>query len=517
MNPRLSGFPATSDRRLRCGLAITGCALAGWAVGGPIGCSLAVLAALILTLVPWWGQPAWSWAVLRLRLGRVADTAWAEPITVANNRAGGGVRIQDGVAVTAVHVLGRAHAATVATGSVNVTTDNVVDVAALLPLLHHALGLTLESLSVVSVGARRATAGDYPRVYDTEIGTPPYAGRRDTWLVLRLRVIDNTAALRWRSTLGATAVAVAQQVAGSLRCDGLRTRVATAGDLVELDRRLSGAALQAGAERWRALRSDGGWVTSYTYAAGRPTAHLLAQAWTLPADRVLQNITVFPDGTGTVTVTLQTAQPAPTPPAVVLRRLHGEQAAALAGGLCAPRPRVRGLAPQRLPVKLPVALGPSGVLIGKLANGDRLMVPLTDSGELSRVFIAAEDPIVKRIIIRTVGAGERVCVHTVDPERWAGVRMPELTVAGEARPAPRTTVSVVDGTVAPSPRPATVITVAPPDTPPPPPDAVEVCIEQIGETTVRVTAGGRSWVAAVEMFRAENRYCSPEALAPVAR
>lgn len=511
---RLTGFSPSSNRRLLSAVTIALCGLIGWAPGGLIGVAVAAPVAVLLVSVPWWGQPAWSWAVLWLRLR--SQTRWTEPITVANNRAGGGVRIHNGVAVVAVHLLGRAHAATVATGSVNVETDNVVDVAALLPMLRHPLGLVLESLSVVGIGARRGTVGDYPRVYDTEIGTPPYAGRRDTWLLLRMRVIDNTAALRWRTTLGATAVAVAQQIAGSLRSEGLRTRVATAGDLLELDRRIGGAALPAGdSRRWKALRTEGGWATTYAYPPRKITAALLAQAWTLPVDRVIANVTVLPDGTCTATVTLQTPQPAPTPPAVVLRRLNGEQAAAVEAGLCGPRPRLRGLRPGPLPARLPVEIGPSGVLIGRLAGGDRLMLPLTDSGEPSRVFIAAEDHIAKRIIIRVAGAGERVCVHTRDRERWAGVRMPEVTLVDESRPTPRTTVSVVDGPIAPSPRPATVITVAPPGTPPPPSDAVEVCIEQVDRTTVRVVAGGTSWLAAVELFRAENRYCGPESPAPV--
>lgn len=84
------------------------------------------------------------------------------------------------------------------------------------------------------------------------------------------------------------------------------------------------------------------------------------------------------------------------------------------------------------------------MLIGKLSNGDRLMIPVTDAGELSRVFVAADDTIAKRIVIRVVGAGERVCVHTRDQERWASVRMPQLSIVGTPRPAPRTTVGVVE-------------------------------------------------------------------------
>ena len=508
---RLTGFSASSNRRLICGLAVAVCGVLGWALGGLIGVAVTVAQAALLVLVPWWGQPAWSWAALRLQ--RRSAPTWADPITVANNRAGGGVRVESGVAVVGIHLLGRSHAATVATGSVNVQTDNVVDVSALLPMLRHPLDLVLDSMSVVSIGARRATTGDYPRVYDTEIGTPPYAGQRETWLVLRLRVVDNAAALRWRTTLGATAVAVAQRIAGSLRCEGLRARVATASDLIELDRRLGRSWLHSRTERWTALRTEGGWATTYAYPAHEISSQVLAQIWTLPVDEVIQNITIYPDGTCTATVTVQTPQPAPTPPAVVLRRLNGEQAAAMEANMCAPRPQLRGLRRGPMPASLPVEIGPSGVLIGKLANGDRLMMPLTDCGELSRVFIAAEDLIAKRLVIRAVGAGERVCVHTRDQDRWASIRMPEITVVSESRPTPRSMVSVVDGPIIPSPRPATVITVASPGTPPPPPDSVEVSIAQIDRTGVRVVAGGKSWLATVELFRAENRYCSQEALA----
>ncbi|MGD9622200.1 MAG: type VII secretion protein EccE [Mycolicibacterium sp.] len=507
---QLRGFAPESNRRLLCALTVLVCAMIGWALGGYIGAGVAAVLAAVVVYVPWWGQPAWSW--LRLwRRGRL-PIDWPEPITVANNRSGGGVRIHQGVAVVAVQLLGKPHTATVITGSVSVETDNVVNVVDLAPLLHQTLGLELDSISVVSVGARRGTTGDFPRVYDTEIGTSSYAGRRETWLILRVPVIENTEALRWRTTLGSTAIALAQRVAGSLRCEGLRARVATANDLVELDRRLGAAALAPAARHWKALRCDGGWMTTYAYPPEAITSAVLAQAWTLQADEVIQNVTVFSDGTCTATVTVRTPQPAPTPPAVVLRRLDGEQAAAAAANMCGPRPHLAGIGRGPLPKSLWVEIGPSGVLIGKLTNGDRLLMPVTDAGELSRIFIAAEDPIAKRIVIRAAGAGERVCVHSADKARWASVRMPEVAVVGDSRPAPRTTVSVVDGPIAPSPRPATVITVAPPGTKRPDDGAVEVSIEQVNRAVVRVRAGGREWLAEVELFRAENRYCAAEPL-----
>ncbi|KAA1249117.1 type VII secretion protein EccE [Mycobacterium simiae] len=532
MRSSLTGFGSVSDRRVVGVWVIFVLALAGWAVGGYIGAGMAVVVGVALVFVRWWGQPAWSWAVLGLRGRR--PLSWNAPMTLANNRSGGGVRLQDGTAIVAVQLLGRAHRATTVTGSVTVETDNVIDIVAVLPLLQHPLGLQLDSISIVTFGSRTGTVGDYPRVYDSEIGTPPYAGRRETWLIMRLPTVDNTQALRWRNSVGAAAISVGQRIASSLRCQGLRAKVATAMDLVELDRRLGWEAVAGNAQRWKAIRGELGWMTTYAYPGEAISSRVLTQAWALRADEVVQNVTVYPDATCTATITVLTPTPAPTPPSVILRRLNGEQAAAAAANMCGPRPHLRGLRPSALPAQLLTEIGPSGVLVGKLANGDRLMIPVTDAGELSRVFLAADDAIAKRIVIRTVGAGERVCVHTRDQKRWASVRMPELSIVSTSRPAPRTTVSVVeyvgrpkrggdsavdgggadigDVAIAPTPRPASVITIAPAGTALPAAHrhGFEVTIEQVDRAMVKVNAAEGNWLVELEMFRAENRYVSLE-------
>jgi hypothetical protein len=270
-------------------------------------------------------------------------------------------------------------------------------------------------------------------------------------------------------------------------------------------------------------------MTTYVYPAEAITSQVLAQAWTLRADEVIQNVTVYPGGMCTATLAVRTPTPAPSPPSVILRRLNGEQAAAASASMCGPRPHLRGLRRSALPEQLIVEIGPSGVLVGKLSNGDRLMIPVTDAGELSRVFVAADDAIAKRIVIRTAGAGERVSVHTRDNKRWATVRMPTVSVVGTSRPAPRTTVSVVehvtrpksggldiaDIAISPAPRPATVITIAPAGTPLPDRHghAFEVAIEQVSGAMVKVTAAGQDWLVDMDMFRAENRYVNVESVA----
>jgi type VII secretion protein EccE len=107
-----------------------------------------------------------------------------DPVTVANDRSGGGVRYQDGIAVAAIQILGKPFQATCFTGSAASQTANTIDIAELLPAMRQSLGLTLESMSVISSGQRRRATGDYARVYDTLIGPAPYAGQRETWLIL---------------------------------------------------------------------------------------------------------------------------------------------------------------------------------------------------------------------------------------------------------------------------------------------------------------------------------------------
>lgn len=485
-------FPAT---------AVVFAALGGW-VGGVIGAGVAVALAVLVVVLPWHGQPLSSWAWLFLR--RNKTRALEEPVMIANDRSGGGVRYQDGVAVSAVQVFGRPHRPTFITGSAATRSDNTIDVSELVPLMNQSLGLTVESLSLVVSGLRRPSAGDYARVYDTLIGTPPYAGQRETWLILRIPVLANGDALKYRPTVGTAAVAAAQRVAATLRCRGIRAKTATATEILDLERRLGADALAVSGRRWRSVRADRGWLTSYAYRPTDLTAQNLSSAWGLQADGITQNITLFADGTASATVTVLTPQPPTTSPSVVLRTLPGEQAPALAAHLCGPRPTIRGLARGRLGPSLVIPAGPSGVLLGKVADGNRMLLPIGDGVQSTRIHIAAEDPIAKRLIIRAAGSGERITVHSSDIERWESLRMPNLAVTDRSRPAPGTTVSVVDGTVSPAPRPSTVISVGSPE--PGPAASADVTVEQTGPSSVRVTVSGDVHDVEMELFRAENRY-----------
>ncbi|CAM2969035.1 type VII secretion protein EccE [Mycobacterium intermedium] len=478
--------------------------LLGWSVGGYFGAATGLAIGLAAGVIPWRGQPVWSWLFLAWQHRQPIE--WSEPLTVANDRAGGGVRFQDGVAVAAVQLIGKAHTPTIFTGSMAAYSENAFDVTELRELLRQSLGLRLDSLSVVGTGSRRRATGDYPRVYDTLIGTPPYAGQRETWLIIRVKAADNAEALRWRSSVGAATVAAAQRVSAAMRQRGLRARVATATDIVELERRLGCSALQVMNRRWRSVRGGGGWLTTYWYRPDDITTEKLAQAWSLRTDGITHNVSLFADGSVTATVTVRSAQPPTAPPSLLMRPLPGEQAQAVAANMCGPVPALRGVrrGPPTGPLVVPI--GPSGVLLGKIEGGNRLMMPLDGAGDFSRVHIAAEDAVAKRIVVRLAGAGERITVHTRNPQRWAGVRMPDIVISDRGKPVAGTTVSVVDGTVTPSPRPNTLISVGEPDAPYR--GTTDVLITQTGPATLEVSASGRTHPVEVELFRAENRYVS---------
>lgn len=99
--PNLTGFSAASNRRLWSVIVVYAVGFAGWVIGAHtsaglgayIGAGVALVVASIVVFVRWWGQPVWSWAVLAWK-NRRQTIDWSEPMTVANNRSGGGVRIE---------------------------------------------------------------------------------------------------------------------------------------------------------------------------------------------------------------------------------------------------------------------------------------------------------------------------------------------------------------------------------------------------------------------------------------
>ena len=473
----------------------------GWAMGAVVGAMTAFALAAAFLGVPLRGRPLYAWALLYLSRHRAVRLGDLMSITDEGTNAG--VRCAEGTAVVAIRIFGRTHQPTRIIGSAAAETKDTIDVCWLLPALKQSLGITLDSISVVMAGSRRSAYGDYPRIYDTLIGPAPYAGTRETWLLLRLPDLPNGEALQWRTSLGSAAAACARRTAAMLRHRGVRARVATAGEIAEFEWRMGRDGLEIRNRHWDALRSDVGWLTTYTYRSDGIYPELLGQAWLWQVDGVIQNVTLLADGTASATVTVRSNQKLASAPSTALRAIPGEQATAAALNMCIARRGLRTAVQFPIPGHLVLPVGQSGVLIGKYRSGGRMLLPVTDAADESRVHIAAEDNITHRLIARLAGAGEHITVHTNDLARWKRLRIPNLVVTDGIRPDHGTTVSVVDGNMSPAPRPRTVISVAPPREATP---AADVLIEQIGPQTLNVVTADVRTEVEVEMFRVEMPY-----------
>lgn len=433
-----------------------------WGEAGPAWAGVGAVVLLVCCAYPLGGshRSLYQWAqVYRSHRRRRWDIA--APLTAVNDRQPAGVRYQDGVAVTAVRLLGKYLCPTRLTGAATSETDNVLRTEDVAEVLHQQLGLRLASLSLIIHGSRMRADGDFAPICDTFIGPCPYAGQREAWLILRIdTAIDNVEALRVRRSLSETAVAAAQRTANMLRTKGIRAEVASETDLVSLDEKLgSAASLDAAKRRWLAVRDERGWLSSFYFPARHIEDAAMALVWERRHDAVTQNITLYPDGRCTATVTVRGPQIVSPPPNVKLFSLPGEQAAAVAANRALPGELVG--APASVadgPPRLALPIGNSGVLIGTLPDGQRLVLPFTDPATHLRINIDADAAVYKRLLLRAAASGERVTVHTADRHRWQAMAMPGVIITEEAKPAAGTTISVIDTTIMPSPAPATVIT-----------------------------------------------------------
>ena len=218
---------------------LTIAASALWGATGPVWGLVGAGILVAAVAVPVAGRTGYRWLLLGWAHRR---RRWetAEPVTAINDRQPGGVRYQDGVAITAVRLLGKYLTKTELTGAATSETDNVLHTDDLANLLHQQLDLTIASISIVIHGARMRAEGDFTRLCDTFIGPPPYAGQREAWLIMRIdTALGNLDAVTVRNDVAETAVAATQRAINALRTKGIRAEIATETDIINLDERLA--------------------------------------------------------------------------------------------------------------------------------------------------------------------------------------------------------------------------------------------------------------------------------------
>ncbi|MET0474244.1 MAG: type VII secretion protein EccE [Mycobacterium sp.] len=295
--------------------------------------------------------------------------------------------------------------------------------------------IALESIDVISQGARSAGDGHVAAVYDAVLGPLPAIAHRSVWVTVRIDPARCPEAIRarggdWDAAMRTAAVAT-RRVTNRLRDAGLQASVTTAADMVHAVTELcSGFTLESLDETWAACHSGRFRLRSYGIAPAACTSEGLGSLWTLPSRST------------TVTLSFRRAEHRdavelrgivrldsfgrgqPVHPG--LRRLSGRQFDALVCALPMPSPRrpvgewmtvrngdegAQALAGLELP-----ASG-CGQVVGADERGRAVALSLFGP-RVTRVEVHGTLHLAQQVVLRSLALGARVRVHTRRTGAW---------------------------------------------------------------------------------------------------
>jgi hypothetical protein len=244
--------------------------------------------------------------------------------------------------------------------------------------------------------------------------------------------------------------------------------------------------------------------------------------WSLRSDHVVHvaMLRKQPGGPVTVSALVRTTDPRrpEQPPTLFLNPLPGDQYAAALRAAPTSRPRLS--LPARVldaPQDLEIPIGPTGILVGaalrddtsgwpEIQGDDLVLWALTDPQQPTRIVMDTSEFFVRQLLIRAAAAGERIAVYSYDPSRWYSVSQPNVAVVERGRPAEFVPTIIVNDRPHTAPSAglsSTVITLgrSPSDAAVP-----DIRLEQISESTVRITTASRGLDVAMVVFRQEQTW-----------
>ncbi|MCH9729752.1 MAG: type VII secretion protein EccE [Actinomycetia bacterium] len=390
----------------------------GAAGGAALGLLLFVLR--IARLTPW----QWVWRALGRLLHKQHRIEFGEFVDVDSDGHPLGVCVDEHTLVTMVNVWGRPYIPTLLRPQ-GAETPNTLPVTMIADQMQR-LGLGVD-IDVITQG-RRTANDSYGQFFATVLADRPAAGQRTTVLVIRMdtRSSDTAAGLLWRTDTSAAIAAATRRITRALRQHGCRAEPMTAADMRQAVLDMHGGSSEgvesAYQEGWKYLTHRGAILSSYYLSAPDLRADRLADMWALPSDHTMLALHLrrSPEGiVASATVRFSTAQPQLTPPAVILNRYNGRQWWALSA-LLPGAERINGMPARPLTTDLDsaIAIGPSGVMLGKVDDA-LLMMPLRDPAGPTRVVVDSDDDLaVRQLIRRSAGSGETVAVYDTQ-RRWA--------------------------------------------------------------------------------------------------
>ncbi|WP_244895949.1 type VII secretion protein EccE [Mycobacterium asiaticum] len=313
-------------------------------------------------------------------------------------------------------------------------SGETVPVQALVDCLQQ-FDITLDSIDILSQGARSQGHSQVAAVYDAVLGPLPAIAQRNVWIAIRFDPSRCAAAVRrrggGRNGILRAATTATRRVANRLTEGGLRTRVLTASEIGQATNQLTdGVDLSTVEETWRTCREGRFRLRSFAIKPRMLTTAGLGLLWTIPSY--------------STTMSLSLRRDRPRGPIQVrgLARFdtHGRARIQLRGLI-----HLRGLQYSALAASLPVPAPPRRVDKWAYSSGttyadrdfEQLEVPASGCGQvvgaddhgravalslfgpqIRRVEIAGTLHLAQQVVLRSLALGAHVLVHSRRPAKW---------------------------------------------------------------------------------------------------
>ena len=294
--------------------------------------------------------------------------------------------------------------------------------------------ITLDSIDVLSQGARSQGRSQVAAVYDAVLGPLPAIAHRHVWIAIRFDPSKCADAVRRRGGGGRdgilrAATTATRRVANRLTEGGLRTRVLTAGEIGQATNQLTdGVDLVTVEETWRTCREGRFRLRSFAIKPGMLTTAGLGLLWTIPSYSTTMSLSLRRDHPrGPVAIRGLARFDTHGRARIQLRGLtplRGKQYSALAASLPVPPPArpVRNWAystgdPSVDFASLCVPASGCGQVIGADEDGRAVALALFGP-QIRRVEIAGTLHLAQQVVLRSLALGAHVLVHSRRPAKW---------------------------------------------------------------------------------------------------
>lgn len=411
-------------------------------------------------------------------------------------------------------------------------SGEMVPVQALLDCLRQ-FDITLESIDIISQGARSAGHTDVAAVYDSVLGPLPAIAQRTVWIAVRFNPSRCAEAVRRRGGdrdgILRAATTATRRVANRLAEAGLQPQFLSASGIAAATNQLSdGVALATVEETWEDCREGHFRLSSFAVEPNMLTTAGLGLLWTVPSYSTTVCLSLREAAEQDVVqvrglVRFDSDVRVPTQLRGLIP-LHGRQFSALAATL--PIPTVPGAGPishwapgVRGDALSELALPASGCgqVIGADEQGRAVALPVFGP-QIRRVEIVGTLHLAQQVVLRALALGARVLVHSRRPALWRDMvdvvgRHDLLWVANFNRRAIQAgaernyTVEMFDGVPEQSVRiGVTTMVLVPPNSPPSQHADVVLDLISLEHDTVKVSTQAGSAVVTMVATDDEMRY-----------